>query len=268
MPDRPEFSERQDSTRERAKDSALKRRGVIRTQRAEVESVYAEDTPLTWVFGDHPEVKLVATFLSERDTDMNKSQIARLAGVSRNAVYGHLESLQEHGVVVPSIEVGLTDIKLYKMARTPITETLVELEAELLRQSYQTDSSAGSEEPTRSPEQPAVSEVGEPDEPYAEETPLTWLFGDHPESKLVAAILSERDQEINISDWARLAGVSRSPLYNHLDSLLEHGVVELGQKDGSSQLYRLNRGTKVVELLVKLESRLLQRWYESNRTEK
>lgn len=224
-------------------------------------TTYAEDTPLTWILGNHPEVKLVSALLSERDQFLNKSDMARMAGINRNDVYSNLDTLCNHGIVAEEMTVGDTDIKLYKFADTEVTIILKELEAELLRQSYKSDKE---ERVTDSiPKEQTGPKYEKVDDPYAEDTPLTWIFGDHPEPKLLSAILSERNRELNISDWARVAGVSRGAVYNHINNFIEHRLVVLGQKIRNSQHYRVNMDNPVIDMLLDLESHLLKNWFES-----
>jgi len=63
-------------------------------------------------------------------------------------------------------------------------------------------------------------------EPYAEDTVLTQVFGNHAEPKILAALLSEPDQDLNVTQIAELAGVSRKTVYEHLDRFVELGLVE------------------------------------------
>lgn len=73
---------------------------------AQEHESYADDTPLTHVFGDSARVKILAAMLSEQDRDLNVTDIANMAGVARSTVYGHLEELQELHLVVETREVG------------------------------------------------------------------------------------------------------------------------------------------------------------------
>jgi len=221
---------------------------------------YADDTPLTWVLGNHPEVKLVAAILSEHDRPLNKSDLARQAGVIRNNVYDHLSNLLDHRILEEMGQVGQTDIKLYQLSDTKTTELLIELEAMLLKYKYEHE-----DEPVTATRDPPVDSDITPDseDPYAEGTPLTWVFGDHPEPKLLAAFLSEPEQQLNVSDWARIAGVSRGAVYNHRESFIEYGIIKHGHKSAGSQHYRLNLESPIVQLLFDLEDHLLRQWYES-----
>jgi DNA-binding phage protein len=52
---------------------------------------YAEGTALTEMLGNGPKVKILAAFLAEPEYDLNKTEVADTAGVSRNTVYRHLD---------------------------------------------------------------------------------------------------------------------------------------------------------------------------------
>ena len=100
-------------------------------------------------------------------------------------------------------------------------------------------------------------------EPYADDTPLTYLFGSGARVKIVAALLGEEGTDLNVSDIARLAGVARSTVYDHIDELRELGVVEHTRNVGDSPMYRFNAESNVGEYVARLEgvtlSRLLER---------
>ena len=218
------------------------------------DGTYADDTPLTWVFGAHPEVKVVAGFLSEPDTILDKKGIAELTGVSRPAVPSYLESMVECGVIEVATSSGKRE--LFRLGETEAVELLRELEATVLSRAYE----ESGELPTGEvqPQPPAEKEIAEP---YAEDTPLTWVFGDHPEAKLVAAVLSEPNHALSIEDWSTIAGVSRGAVNNHREQLIEQGIVEDAGSTGRKHLYQL-ADTAVTEQLSTLEARLLRDWYE------
>jgi len=97
---------------------------------------------------------------------------------------------------------------------------------------------------------------------YAEGTPLTWVFGNHPKTKLIAALLSEIDRDINPSDMADLAGVSRSAVYDHLDDLIACGLVEETRTVGPSQMYQLNTDSPIAQAFIDLEAHILEMYFE------
>lgn len=115
--------------------------------------------------------------------------------------------------------------------------------------------------PTGARTQPAVET-----DHYAEEAPLTYLFGDAARVKIIGAFVAERGRDISVSDISRLAGVARSTVYNHLDSLERMGVVKHTRdiEDGHSPLYQLNDDSQIAELCYKLEGVTLQKLMEEN----
>lgn len=103
--------------------------------------------------------------------------------------------------------------------------------------------------------------------PYAENTPLTWIFGNHSKTRIIAALLSESDRDLNISDIARIAGISRSAVYDNLNELQEWGVIVETRQIGSSTMYKINPESEVVPLIAEIEDRLLDQCYETEETD-
>ncbi len=99
-------------------------------------------------------------------------------------------------------------------------------------------------------------------ESYAEDTPLTALFGSAARVRIVAALLGEDEHDVNVSDLARLAGVARSTVYEHIDELVALGVVERTRTVGGSPMYRFDRDSDVGEQLARLEGVTLRRLLE------
>lgn len=99
-------------------------------------------------------------------------------------------------------------------------------------------------------------------EPYAEGTPLTVLFGSSARVRIVSALLGEDDYDVNVSDLARLAGVARSTVYEHIDELRALGVVEQTRTVGDSPMYRFDRDSEVGERIASLEGVTLRRLLE------
>ncbi|MFC6734887.1 winged helix-turn-helix domain-containing protein [Halolamina salina] len=101
---------------------------------------------------------------------------------------------------------------------------------------------------------------------YAEESPLAYLFGDTARVKIISTFVSERGRDISISEIARLSGVSRSTVYNHIDSLQRLGVIKHTRdvSDGHSSLYQLNEDSEIADLCYKLDGITLQKLIEEN----
>lgn len=100
-------------------------------------------------------------------------------------------------------------------------------------------------------------------EPYAEDTPLTWMFGDHPKARIIATLLSEHERDLNISDIARLAGISRPSVYDHLDDLVEKHIVVETREVGNSTMFAINRENTAVQLAAEMEETLMEQWYDN-----
>jgi DNA-binding transcriptional ArsR family regulator len=109
-----------------------------------------------------------------------------------------------------------------------------------------------------------ATKVGTDAEAYADDTPLTHLFGSGARVKIVAALLGEDGTDLNVTDIARLAGVARSTVYDHIDELQELGVVEHTRNVGDSPMYRFNGENEVCEYVAKLEGVMLRRLLEQD----
>lgn len=96
-------------------------------------------------------------------------------------------------------------------------------------------------------------------EAYAEGTALTKLLGEGPKVKILAAFLAEPDLDHNVTDVARLAGVTRKTVYSHLDDLLELGVVEQTRETGGSPRYKIDTDDAAAKKLAELEWELVDR---------
>lgn len=97
------------------------------------EDAYADDTPLTHVFGDNARIKILTAMLSERDRDLNVTDIADMAGVARSTVYDHLDELQELHLVVKTREVS--GAPMYQINNdNPIIKRIREVEGLALKE--------------------------------------------------------------------------------------------------------------------------------------
>lgn len=99
---------------------------------------------------------------------------------------------------------------------------------------------------------------------YADDAPLIHLFGSPARIRILSAFVAEQGRDLSTSDVARLAGVARSTVYDHLDDLLELGVIEHTRdvQAGHSPMYQLNEDSEIVEYLYKLEGVTLKRLLE------
>ena len=104
---------------------------------------------------------------------------------------------------------------------------------------------------------------------YGDEAPLTYLLGDSSRVKVVGAFVAERGRDISISDVARIAGIARSTVYNHIGALERMGVIEHTRdvRDGHSSLYQLNEDSEIADMLYKLEGVTLRKLLDENHFE-
>lgn len=101
---------------------------------------------------------------------------------------------------------------------------------------------------------------------YGDEAPLTHLLGDSARVRIIGAFVAERGNDINISEVARLAGIARSTVYNHIGPLKRLGVIENTRDvaDGHSSLYQLNEESEIADMLFRLEGITLQKLIDEN----
>lgn len=105
----------------------------------------------------------------------------------------------------------------------------------------------------------ATTDQTDDSEPFAEQTALTDLFGDHPKTKILAVLIAE-SRDINITRLADQAGSSRSTIYDHIDDLRQLGVVEQTREVGGSPLYQLNKDSPVAKKIAQLEWDLVEEY--------
>ncbi|WP_197075903.1 winged helix-turn-helix domain-containing protein [Halostagnicola sp. A56] len=86
-----------------------------------------------------------------------------------------------------------------------------------------------------------------------DDTTLTDVLGDHPKVKILTALLGESDRDLNTSDLARLAGIERSTVYDHIDVLRAYGLVEQTRTVGNSKMYQLNKENEAAKALGKFD---------------
>lgn len=101
-------------------------------------------------------------------------------------------------------------------------------------------------------------------EPYAEGTPLTWVFGDYPDAKIVATFLSEPDVTMDLDDIKRLSGVNNDDdVEEKLVRLEKHGVVSCEWSSEAEVTCSLNDGAEPVKQLQQTEEALLKYWHRT-----
>lgn len=87
-------------------------------------------------------------------------------------------------------------------------------------------------------------------------TPLTTLFGDHPDVLVLEFLAGHTGFDYNVSDIARFSGVSRPTAYKVVDRLRRRGLVTRTRKVGTSSFFALDEGHALVKPLLELDLRL------------
>jgi len=93
---------------------------------------------------------------------------------------------------------------------------------------------------------------------------LMELFGTPARTKIINVFVSERNKELSASEISRLADISRSAVYDHIDHLENLGVIDHTRdaQDGYSPVYKFNEGDEIAEFCYKLEGTVLKRILE------
>lgn len=99
-------------------------------------------------------------------------------------------------------------------------------------------------------------------EAFADGTPLVRLFGDGARARMISVFVDERTRDLSVSEIARQAGIARSTVYDHLESLETLGVITQTRTTGPSDRYQLV-DDEMGEYLYKLDGVTLRRSIES-----
>ena len=102
-------------------------------------------------------------------------------------------------------------------------------------------------------------------ESFADGTPLVELFGSPARTKLLSVFVDERERDLNISELARQAGIARSTVYDHLEWLVELGVVAETRTTGPGSRYQLSEESEIAQKLYELDGLVLWRLLELDR---
>ena len=88
------------------------------------------------------------------------------------------------------------------------------------------------------------------------------VFGPTPRNRILEYFLAMRSTDLAIGDIAAEAELNRATTYNTMEKLLEEKLVLPSRKVGKTQLYKLNRDSPVVKILLKIFSKLLDKIME------
>jgi len=103
-------------------------------------------------------------------------------------------------------------------------------------------------------------------ESFADEAPLTYLFGNSARVKIIGAFIADAGRELSVSEIARRAGVARSTVYEHLDHLEHMNVIvhTRDSREGHSPMYQFNEDSELGTVLYQLEGYALEQLMESD----
>ena len=102
--------------------------------------------------------------------------------------------------------------------------------------------------------------MADPNEPidsesFATEMPLTDVFGDHPKTLLVGALLTESPEpttHFSVNELARITGLEESTVESHVADLAETDVVDETDELEETPTYVLDEETAVGEAIRRI----------------
>lgn len=83
------------------------------------------------------------------------------------------------------------------------------------------------------------------------------FMGDSPTVRVLDFLLTERDLDFSITDFARNAGIGRATLYRMWGDLVRHKIIIPTRIIGKSQLYRLNVANPKIKKLMEFDDMLV-----------
>lgn len=96
----------------------------------------------------------------------------------------------------------------------------------------------------------------------AAEGVLTDLYGSHPRTKILVALLTQDWHDLPVRKIAELANLDQSTVYRHLEPLVELGVVVQEREIGGARCYRIDRDSELAKLVKRTEEAVLDRQSE------
>lgn len=95
------------------------------------------------------------------------------------------------------------------------------------------------------------------DDAYADGTYFVDVLGDPSKVKILATMLGDHTQDLTASDIARMSGIDRTTFYDHIDTLLDYGLVKITREAGNSKMYQINKDSEPAQALAEFEWKLL-----------
>jgi len=87
---------------------------------------------------------------------------------------------------------------------------------------------------------------------------LLSALGDHPKTRILAALLTNADMAFSLSDVALMAATDRSTVSEHLPALVAQDIVIEALKDDETPLYQINKESAAAESLARFEWDLIK----------
>ena len=82
---------------------------------------------------------------------------------------------------------------------------------------------------------------------------LSEIFGDCPQIKILETFAENYNDKLYAADIVRMTDVSKVTVSNHINKLLEEGIIEKKEKAGTIQFYQLNMNNPKAKIILLLE---------------
>ncbi len=92
-----------------------------------------------------------------------------------------------------------------------------------------------------------------------EKSLLIQFMGDTPLSRIVDFFVENKGLDFSKSQIAEGAGISRTALFKHWDTIENFGLVNVTRAFGKTKLYTLNTENPLVQEILSLELKLIER---------
>lgn len=115
-----------------------------------------------------------------------------------------------------------------------------------------------------------MADRNEPTDPesFATDIPLTDVFGTHPKTLLVSALLAESEDpttHFTITELARITGLEESTVETHVAELEATGIVAETDELEDAKTYVFAEGTDAVNTIRRLRDKLFEAEREAQR---
>ncbi len=95
---------------------------------------------------------------------------------------------------------------------------------------------------------------------------LIKFLGENPVFKIIDFLIENKGTDLSKKDIIEGAGISKATLFNHWEQIEAQGIVMVTRKFGKTKLYTLNSKNPIVKKLLELESLLISRVLDNDRT--